>query len=78
MFSGHFLKCLVSGQRLWQFGVALRTNPELVFVVVAFRAEQIPLVALVNPLGRKANVRAGHAGQLLLQIWTVTSVSGER
>ena len=64
----HFLERLVPGQLLRQSGHALGAalEPPVSGPLSAAGAEDVAIVALVDPLGRVADVRAVDARQLLL------------
>ena len=77
MLLGQPLEGLVPGQHGAVDGVpALRAHHEL-GVVPAALAEQVALVALVDPLRRQADVRADHARQVLLEAGAVDGCSAE-
>ena len=72
MLPCHFLEGLVPCQLLRESGEALGTGlePSLRRPRRAAGAEDVALVALKDPLGRVADVRAIHAGQLFLEART--------
>ena len=72
MLPCHFLERLVPGQLLRQSGHALGAalEPPVSGPLSAAGAEDVAIVALVDPLGRVADVRAVDARQLLLEART--------